>query len=212
MSDVHESLPLILSIVAVFLGPLLFSLTERVRGFGNGLRWLTISAIVLIVAVIVLPECWHEAGYWAAGSLLLGIAFPLATERVLHAAPRSLALVLPVVPLIVHAMLDGVALQAGMHHTEAHAHAGHGIIAALVLHRLPEGVAIYCLARAHGKRAAVLALVLDAVSTAAGFFLVELPPRASDPRLFALLEAFVGGILLHVLLHERPGRLEPRPS
>ena len=212
MHEAHEVLPLLLSIAAVFAGPALLALSARFRGLLGGLHYAIVSAIVLIVAVLVLPECWHEAGFWAAGSLVLGLGFPLATERLLRAAPRALALWLPIVPLVIHALLDGVALRLGTHHAEAAAHAGHGLIAALVLHRLPEGMAIFCLARAHGRRAALSALALDALFTTVGFHFVELPAHASSPMAFALLEAFVGGILLHVLLHERPGRLAPEPA
>ena len=199
----HELWPLILSIAAVFAGPLLLALCARSSRFAGGLRWATVSAIVLLVGVLVMPECWHHAGLWAAGSLLLGIAFPLAAERLLKSAPSSLSLILPIAPLVIHALLDGVALRAGAHHAESAAHAGHGLVAALVLHRLPEGMAIYCLARERGARAAFVALGLDAVFTTLGFFVFELPAHASDSRAIALLEAFVGGILLHVLIHDR---------
>jgi hypothetical protein len=215
MFDVHELMPLLLTILAVFAGPALFMFTSRFRGFGAALRWATAAAIVAIVALFVLPECWHEAGLWAAGSLILGAAFPVAAERALHAAPRSLSLWLPIVPLVVHAMLDGVTLRLGILHAEsaAHAgHAGHGLIAALILHRLPEGMAIFCLARAHGRRTALLALGIDALCTSLGFFFFEPSWLAFGPTGFALFEAFVGGILLHVLLHEPHGHAVSVPT
>jgi zinc transporter ZupT len=212
MNFFYESIPLLASIAAVFAGPWLFSLSARFEHLAHGARWVAVTAIVLIVSALVLPECLREAGWLAAGSLALGVAFPMVAERALPDSSRGYSLWLLLLPLVVHALLDGVALRVGSEHAEVAHHAGHGLILALVLHRLPEGIAIWCLARQRGRHAAIGALCVDALCTSACFYLVHLPSHASSPATLALLEAFVGGILLHILFHQhspRPGAANP---
>lgn len=203
MIHAEHHLALILSVLAVFVGPLLLGLLSHRPRAADGFRWLILAGVGLSVAALVLPECLQRAGMWAAVSLLLGLLLPGVAERVLGDAQSRIGAWLLVLPLVVHALLHGVALSAGAHHD--HGHAGHGLIAALVLHRLPEGLGIWCLARKHGRLTAVLALGLDAVCCAVGFYsAAALPEHATSPVAIAMLEAFVGGVLLHVFL-ERPG-------
>lgn len=197
MIETHWAL--IASILALFAGPCVLGLWGKNPRLASGFHWLAVAGIGLLVVAFVLPECVREAGLWAAGSLLLGLGFPVATERVLRSRSTSLAPWLLLLPLVAHALLDGFALSVGTQHAHLGSeHAGHGLVAALVLHRLPEGIAIWYLGSAHGKRTALTALLLDAVCCTLGFSVLPLP--TADPAVLALLEAFVGGVLLHVLL------------
>ncbi|MGI6125774.1 MAG: ZIP family metal transporter [Planifilum sp.] len=93
----------------------------------------------------------------------------------------------------IHAFFEGVALGVGFH---TDARLGFAVLAALVLHKIPEGVAIASLAIADGKRkSAMTAVALLAISTALGTgaaLAVTEFSAAGIPLLFS------AGILLYI--------------
>jgi hypothetical protein len=224
MHEIVEVLPLFLSIGALLAGPFVYRAAVRARALVVALHVALIAAIFGLVVLEILPECVAEAGWPALGVAALGLLGPVLAERGMQravaesarsaaganatvgGAAMSLVVAVAVMALGLHAFTDGVALVAGHEHLE---HAGHdhghglGLLAALVLHRLPEGATIYWLLRSRGERAATLGLAAVAVATVAGFVFGDAALPALEGVGIALLQAFVGGVLMHVIIHHR---------
>jgi uncharacterized membrane protein YraQ (UPF0718 family) len=125
------------------------------------------------------------------------------THNHAHGHPHGvsrLGLSLAVLALIIHGSLDGVSLSAG--DSGHHHHATDLLIVATILHRLPEGLAIWWFIRPrHGRRAALLALSLAGLATVAGLHFAESMLEHLSLPFLAVARSFLAGVLLHVVLH-----------
>jgi uncharacterized protein len=194
----------IASVAALSTGPLLYVLARRL-GMQRVLHVVLLAAIGGLVLVEILPECVAVAGWTALGAAAAGVIVPMVAERGHDHGLREvgpIALVLALSGVVVHGLTDGLALAST--HDHAHAGGGQGLLAALLLHRVPEGAALWWLARRHSATAGVLAIAADAVATSIGIFGGGTALTWVDAGVVALFQAFVGGVLLHVLLHARP--------
>jgi uncharacterized protein len=218
MHEIVEVFPLVASIAALWAGPFVYRAASRARGFVLALHVALIAAIFALVVLEILPECVAEAGWPALGVAALGLLGPVLAERGLvraagtRGAPSggalSVVVGVAVLALGLHAFTDGVALIAGHDHGHlghgGHAHEhGFGLFAAVILHRLPEGATIYWLLRSRGEKTARLGLLAVAAATVAGFLFGDAALPALEGAGLALLQAFVGGVLLHVIMHHR---------
>ena len=216
MHEIVEGLPLLASIAALLAGPFVYRAAVRARGLVVGLHVVLVLAILALVVFEILPECVAEAGWPALGVAALGLLGPVLAERGMQRAAvggsaMSLVVAVAILALGLHAFTDGVALVAGHEHLghEELGHGGHdhghgiGLLLALVLHRLPEGATIYWLLRSRGEWAARVGLGAVAVATLAGFWVGDAALPALEGMGLALLQAFVGGVLLHVIVHHR---------
>jgi uncharacterized protein len=204
---------LVASIAALASGPVLFTALERSRRVARAVRQGLLAALVLLVAAGVLPECIEHAGGWAVLAALSGIALPALAERAEGTARRPGApwlLILIAGALAVHAFADGAAL-ASPHGPSAdpdHGH-GHALGWAIVLHHFPEGAALFALLAPRGAAVAWLGIGGSALASVLGFVATSTHLAAADATAIALMEAFVGGAILHTLLdasasHARP--------
>ncbi|MEO1273070.1 MAG: hypothetical protein AAFX99_33700, partial [Myxococcota bacterium] len=193
-------LGLALSLTALALGPLLYSVGRRTEALLSVLRGLVLVAIGALVLVMLLPELIATAGAGVVVALLAGLALPLVLERFGQHAPRhtrSLVLGTAMLSLLLHALLDGVAL--GMHGEEHHLDLTLAV--AVVLHRLPVGLVIWMFVQPYyGKGYAWGVLGAVMVATTAGFGL-GMGGQIPEGEVLAYAQAFVGGSLLHVLAH-----------
>ncbi len=123
-----------------------------------------------------------------------------------HAREPWLLLAAAGLALLVHAVIDGTALTGAsdVHAGHHHNHAPHEplplLAGAVLLHRLPIGIALWwALAPRFGKGFAFATLGAMALATTAGYFGGELwmPGLAA----MSVFEAFVAGALLHVIFH-----------
>ncbi len=210
MPGVSPFLPLWASLAALLLGPLVYHAARQHRLTAIALHVLVVAGILALVLLEILPECVELAGWTALIAAGAGLLGPVLAERHVReqttcARPtlRSVALWLALAALGLHAFTDGMALLAGDDHGHAH---GGGLPLAVTLHRLPEGAALWWLMRPRGERAATFSLLGIALCTIAGF----LVGHAAIPNLgaagMALFQAFVGGVMLHVLAHARVGK------
>jgi hypothetical protein len=199
---------LIAAIAALLAGPLLVSLGAlgpRPRAFIDGFVFVTVAGLFLFG---VLPEAGHMAGpvVWLCGAA--GFVLPVALEsgfvRAARQAHRAI-LILGVVGLLVHQLLDGVALVEGGSPADGHAHAGgHGddLALAVVLHNLPVGIAVwFLLAPAFGARVALAVFAVMVGGTVAGFFAGPDLLAALEAPAVAAFQALLAGSILHVVLH-----------
>lgn len=197
----------ILSIAALALAPLIFRLAGRRDDLLAAVDGFTFTSVFGLVALVIIPSGVSDAGWVALLLALLGFLGPTLIERSLaHAAgpTHATTLALALAGLLAHAFIDGVALQE-----HGHDRTQQMLAVAVVLHRLPVGLAIWwLLTPTHGRGWATALLVGIAAATAGGFFSGHLVSSTAGLSLF---QAFVGGSLLHVLAHrQHPASAPPR--
>ena len=108
---------LILSLIALALGPLLYGVLRKadaVRSSLDGFLFVTIAGIVI---VYIVPDVFQVAGFVAIAFLVLGIAFAFGVEH--QNAARSggsytWVVILGAIGLALHAAMDGIALLPGI--------------------------------------------------------------------------------------------------
>ena len=150
------------------------------------------AAIAWIVGVQIIPEALEMAGYWALALLALGMAFPYLIGRIFHLASSTAHVALAAVALVLHAVIDGIALLPA---------SGDGLAIAVILHRIPVGMAIWWTFRPGiGDIAAVGAFVLVIAATAATYFFGATFIEMTESRLLSLFQAFVAGALVNLVL------------
>ena len=209
---------LVLSLVALALGPVLYGVCQKidvVRSALDGLLFVTITGIVV---VHIVPDVFDAAGFIALAFLGAGVAVAFFVERwpALGSGDRySWIVFLGAVGLVLHATMDGIALLPGDHlqGTEAGTHDDHDhessladlfgnhLALGVILHRIPVGMAIWWTVRPRlGKSVAIGALAIIAVATSAAYILGEPVIALMEAKGVACFQAFVAGTLLHVIV------------
>ena len=162
-------------------------------------------AVPILVALQVLPQSWEARELLSLVAVAAGAGVYFVLERLsraLAAHADTVAIVVALSGLVLHAFLEGAALVPG---TDSDTF----FVFAVVLHRLPIGLVIWWLIRPrHGRRAASLGTGVVVVATlagAAGGGVVSLSEGGAGLDLF---QAFVAGSLLHVVFHQ--GRSDHR--
>ncbi|MCJ7589989.1 MAG: hypothetical protein MUO51_01390 [Woeseiaceae bacterium] len=185
---------LVLSIAALLLGPAIYAAGRTNPIAKRVLNASILLTIAVIIAIHISPEALEHGGKAAIIVILAGLAFPMILERLFRKATDTAHLVivaLAATGLLVHAVVDGIALLPG---------SGTGLAYAIVLHRLPVGMAVWWAIRPNfGKTAAMLAFALIILSTTAGYFAGDHILEMADARTLAMLQAFVSGSLIHVV-------------
>jgi hypothetical protein len=202
---------LALSLVALAAAPLLVPLLQRARWAARALDAFILVSICGLVFVHILPHSLARAGWPAVAALVIGLLLPFAVESLGdpdRGAGHKLAAAVGLAALAVHALLDGVALAAPGQGAEA----GTLLATAVLLHRLPMGMAIWWLVRPrYGTRGALLALGVIVVTSVAGFAGSSAVPELFEGRGWLLLQSLLLGALMHVVAHQStgPAALDP---
>ena len=203
---------LALSILALLAGPVVYTLGRRnpvARQILDGFIFITIAGII---TVHIIPEALGGGGQLAFLFLALGIVFPVILERGLHHkfhAAHATVLVLAALGLVIHSVLDGIALLIA-----PLAENGDRLAWAVILHRLPIGMAIWWSLRPNlGMTAALAAFVLIIVSTTAPVLMGAPLVEITEARGIAWLQAFISGSLIHIVAfgvsHDHDKHVEP---
>ncbi len=186
---------LLLSTLALLAGPFVYALGRRNAATEKLLNVIIVAAIAWIVGVHILPEAIEAAGWTAAIALLAGMAFPFLLRRVFHLAAKTAhiaLLTLAALALILHALIDGIALSPA---------GGDQLAVAVIIHRLPVGMAIWWTFRpAIGNTAAIVAFGLLIGATAAAYLLGSPVAELAENRILALFQAFVAGSLVDLII------------
>ena len=184
------------ALAAPVAGALLYGWLHHRPGTARVFDGCMYVAVPALVAWQVLPHAWAEEQWLQAVVLLAaGAATPALVERASRAlAPHAdnLALAVGLSGLALHALLEGAAL----------APAGAGFAAAVILHRVPVGLAVWWMLRPrHGFRGGTLGIGVLCAATVAGY---ALGAGLGDGHGTGvdLYQAFVGGSLLHVVFHQ----------
>lgn len=199
---------LLLSILALIAGPFIFSLAARRPAAREGLEGFILVTLAGIIFLHIAPEAWRIAGFASVATGLLGLAFPTLLEGVYRQAlSRAHLVVLAVAAagIVVHAVLDGIALLplvTGEVTAEmaGEAPGSRALAIGVIIHRLPVGMAIWWVLRPQfGTGVAITTFVVVIVTTVIGYFAGG-EVFESNAWSLALFQAFVAGSLIHVAL------------
>ncbi len=186
---------LILSIAALLLGPVIYQVAQRRLIAKRVLSAAILLTVAIIISVHIIPEAFRHGGKLAIVVLLFGLAFPVLLERLFRKATDTAHLVivaLAAAGLLIHAIVDGVALLPA---------SGTGLAYAVVLHRLPVGMAIWWAVRPNfGIAITAIVFSLLILATTAGYFVGDTIFELAETRNLAMLQAFVSGSLIHVVV------------
>lgn len=199
---------LVLGTLALLLGPSVYTLGRKnrvARQILDGFIFITIAGLVTIN---IIPDALSVGGRIALLCLVLGIAFPVVLERVFHSAfhaAHGIVLVLAALGLAIHSMLDGIALLPAE---------GEDLAWAVILHRLPVGMAIWWSLRPTlGMPVAIGAFATIIIATGLSFIFGAPVIELAEARSVAWLQAFISGSLVHVVAfgvsHDHGAHIEP---
>ncbi len=190
----------ILSLLALLAGPALDRGLARVHGAERFLDSFVVVSVGGLVLGHILPGALHRGGLLALVGLAAGLGLPVLAWALMHgghALRRRLTIGAAMVGLSLHALLDGVALS---HHGVSAEH-GELLAVAVLLHRLPVGIAIWRVVRPmYGVGMAAAALATIVAATTAGTFGGEALEPLLGGRVEAVFQAMVGGALLHMVV------------
>lgn len=190
-------LPIVSALLAPLAGVLIYVTMHHRARTVRLLDAAVIVALPLLVAIQVLPHAWADRSLVPVVVVALGAGLVAVVERLSHTLARhtdDVTILFAVLGLSVHALVEGSALTAG---------ASPAFVMAVVVHRVALGLLIWWLvAPRHGAAMAFAGIAAIICATLAGYLvgaglMTEL--AVVDGR---LLEAFVAGTLLHVVLHQ----------
>lgn len=181
------------TLLTLLLGPILFRLARPVPAILPILDGFCFAAIGGLVLFEILPHSLHLAGPWVIPIAFLGLFGPSWAEKTWKRAGAKFhagALVVALAGLLVHGFIDGMALTGGH------------MSLAVILHRLPVAITLWCLVRpAYGAGAAAGVLAAMGAVTTAGFFVGGSLVSVVETRWIGMFEALVAGTLFHVVVH-----------
>ncbi len=197
---------LLLALAALVVGPMILHRLHGRPALAAALDGFVVVSISGLVFLHFVPPAVEQKDIAVLASLVVGFLLPLMLERLTRDATGSVdkwGLLLGFTGLAVHAGLDGSALA-----TVAVSGTDMPLALAVILHRLPVGIAVWWLASTMvGRRAGAAALVALMIATALGFqFGTRLSALLEASELVEWYQALVGGTLVHVVMHPGHGR------
>lgn len=194
---------LLLSIIALFIGPLLYIWLRRGGLVAKAFDTAIVVVLLVLMTFVLIPESWHALGLVAVGLMLAGYLLPGLLERVIKKAAHTMhliSLLLALAGLALHAMLDGAAL------TIEHVDAANSLSMAIVLHRFGMGLMLWMMVQpVFGRRWAFAILGFVALATVAGYFLSETIVGMEDAYAMSIIQALIVGMIAHSLVHRSHG-------
>ncbi len=190
---------LVLSVLALFAGPLVYHLLRARAGLTRALDRVVAVVLIALVGAVLVPEVWPPLGPVALALVLAGYLVPLVLEfsvRRVASAFHAVALGLAVLGLALHALLDGAGLGVS--------DLGHatGLGVAIVVHRVGVGLTLWFLLQPlAGAAWALGTLVAMAALTVAGYFGAEALVPLAGARATLVVQALIVGTIIHSLVH-----------
>jgi len=190
---------LLLSIITLFIGPLLYQWLRRGGFVAKAFDSLIITVLVVMMAFLLIPESWAQLGYWSVALILTGYLVPGLLEQLIKKAAHTfhlVSLLLALAGLALHAMLDGAALAVG------HGHTGNNLAVAIVIHRFGVGMMLWMMVQpVFGRHAAFGVLGFVAVATVGGYLLSEMLLGLEGNYAMPVIQALIIGMIVHSLIH-----------
>lgn len=194
----RESPLLILSIIALFVGPLLYHWLRRGGRIARALEQVIVVVLVMLVGLVLVPETVAALGYASLLLIAAGYLVPGLLERAVRGAARAfhvLSIVLALAGLLLHAVLDGAGLAAA-------GATSNNLGTAIVLHRFGMGLVLWLIVQpGFGRHVAAGVLVLVAGSTVLGYLLSERFLALQEQDTVLAVQALVIGTIIHSLVH-----------
>lgn len=212
-----------LSVLALLAGPLIYAWGRRRAVTKQLLDGFILVTVAGIVCVYIIPNAYFAGGRGALVFLALGLVFPVAIERLFERAMHRahvVVVILAAFGLVVHALIDGIALLPSANATATASPGGamhtsgsvfdNKVALGVILHRIPVGMAIWWSVRpTFGTPAAVLTFALLIAATGASYLFGSPVVALAEERSLAWFQAFVAGSLVHVVAfgvsHEHAG-------
>lgn len=194
---------LLLSIISLFIGPLLYQWLRRGGFIAKAFDSLIVAALVVLMAFLLIPESWAQLEYWSIALILSGYLVPGLLEKLIKKAAHTfhlVSLVLALVGLALHAMIDGAVL------TAVNGAANSNLSLAIVLHRFGVGMMLWMMVQpAFGRRAAFAVLGFVALATVGGYLLSDIMLGLEGDYIISVIQALVIGMIVHSLVHRGHG-------
>lgn len=188
------------SFFSLCVGPLVYQTFGPMRRTDKIVSGVVLVVVSATVVLEVIPQTHKVIGLAAIVICLLGFAGPTIIERSFRKAAdttHKFTIFLGILGLVVHAFLDGVAIQA-TENSES-----NSLSLAIIIHRLPVGLTIWWLLKPLlGERYALLTLLVMGISTVFGFFSGEMLNGYHNNSYFAITQALIAGSLLHVVIYK----------
>lgn len=204
----------VLSIVALLAGPVIYG-WARSRPTGRHLLdGFILVTVAGIVCVYIIPDAVISGGRLAWLFLAIGLTFPVVIEKVFRQSERQahvFIVVLAASGLVIHALIDGLALLPGVGSAIATANGetdsrlwnsifGNQLAIGVILHRLPVGMAIWWSVRpGFGTGVAIATFAMVIAATSAAFFFGAPAVALAELQSLAYFQAFVAGSLVHIV-------------
>jgi len=206
------SMLLLCSVTTLALGPLVLTLLRRVSGSKrlfalDAIDSFAIVAVFGLVLAHVLPHAYLVAGSAALLFVAAGLAFPFLVEKLSKAKTSTSPglMQLGLLALALHGFVDGVFL------ADERAAGVSFLALSVVLHRLPEGIALaWFLGTKRGTLAWSIAAATLTLATVAGFAAQPFVVASQTAEALACVQAFGCGAMLHVLSHPPPEHMRVR--
>ena len=194
---------LLLSIISLFIGPLLYQWLRKGGFAAKAFDSLIIAVLILLIAFFLIPETWADLGYRSIALILTGYLVPGLLEKLIKKAAHTLhilSLVLARAGLALHAMLDGAALNSGGLPNASN------LSLAVVLHRLGVGMMIWMMVQPlFGRKIAFGILAFASLATVGGYLLSESLVGLEGQYAMSVIQALIIGMLVHSLIHRSHG-------
>jgi hypothetical protein len=194
---------LFLSIISLFIGPVLYQWLRRGGFVARAFDSLVIAVLVVLMVFLLIPESWAELGYQSILLMLTGYLVPGLLEHLVKKAAHTfhlISLLLALAGLALHAMLDGAALTIGS------GAATTNLSLAIVLHRFGVGMMLWMMVQpALGKRFAFAVLGFVALATVGGYLLSGIVLGLQGDYALPMIKALIIGMIFHSLVHRSHG-------
>lgn len=185
------------SLLALCLGPILYQLIAREKEVVEGIDGFVSVSISGLFILHLLEGEGPFGGLGLFAVFLVGFFGPLIFERCFRNFQRNihyLALLFGLLGFLIHAAADGVALRV--------ISSEESLPLAIVLHRLPVGLAIWWLLKPRfGYASAISVLLLTGAATVIGYAAAGEETNIASSSWLELFEAFVTGSILHVVIY-----------
>ena len=189
---------LLLSLITLFAGPLMFQWLSRSQGIARTVDRLIVAVLIVLVALLLVPEIIESLGLPALALVAAGYLLPSILEHLVRRAAETLhllSLYVALAGLLLHAALDGAGLAS------ADLRAGAGFAAAIVLHRFGMGLMLWLIVQpVFGNRRAWLLLAAMAVATVLGYVFSEPLLPLAGAGFVAAFQALIIGTIIHSLV------------
>ena len=194
---------LLLSIVAIFVGPMLYVWLRKGGFVAKAFDSLIVAILIVLMAFLLIPESWAELGYASIALIFAGYVLPGLLESLLKQAAHTLhliSLMLALLGLALHAMLDGAAL------TLSQTDPVSSLSLVIVLHRFGVGLMLWLMVQpVFGKRVAFAVLGFVSIATIAGYLLSEKILGIQGDYAMSVIQALIIGMIVHSLVHRSHG-------